>query len=243
MPVIGCPCEVCRSSDIRDNRLRAAALIQSEDTCIAIDCGPDFRQQMLRQKVEHLDAILLTHEHNDHVIGLDEVRPFNFRTKVDMPVYGSNRVLRELRQRFPYVFDEINRYPGAPRVVQKNIHAGQVFQVQDIEILPFEVMHGMMPVMAYRFDTFAYITDMRTISAIDFERLRGVEYLVVNALHHFPHHSHMNVEEALHFIERLRPRITYLTHSSHQIGLHASIEKILPPQVRMGYDGLQIKIE
>ena len=198
---------------------------------------------MLRQRVDNLDAILLTHEHNDHVIGLDEVRPFNFKTKQDMPVYGSPRVLKELRMRFPYVFDEINHYPGAPRVVQRDIHAGQPFQVHDIDILPLEVMHGMMPVMAYRFGSFAYITDMRFISDIDFNRLKGVEYLVVNALHYFPHHSHMNVEEALHFIERIDPKMAYLTHASHRIGLHASLEQKLPPRVRMGYDGLQIKIE
>lgn len=198
---------------------------------------------MLRAKVERLDAILLTHEHNDHVIGLDEVRPFNFMSQQDMPVYGMPRVLKELQSRFPYVFDEINRYPGAPMVVQRPIQSGKPFSVGELEILPFEVMHGMMPVTAYRFGSFAYITDMRTISDVNFEQLRGVEWLVVNALHFNPHYSHMNVEEALEFIEKLGPKYAFLTHASHRMGLYDDVNKLLPPNVRLGYDGLQLKIE
>ncbi len=240
--MIGCSCDVCRSEDLRDKRLRTSALVQVQGINIAIDCGPDFRQQILRTGIGHLDAILLTHEHNDHVIGLDEVRPFNFMSRKDMPVYGTSRVLHELQGRFPYVFDEVNRYPGAPMVVQRTIRNGQVFSVGDLEILPIEVMHGMMPVTAYRFGSFAYITDMRTISDEDFERLDGVDTVVVNALHFSPHYSHMNVEEALEFIGRLGSRRALLTHASHRMGLHERVNKMLPPGVELGYDGMKIKI-
>jgi len=240
--VIGCPCAICRSGDPRDKRLRTSALVQVQGMNIAIDCGPDFRQQILRTEIDHLDAILLTHEHNDHVIGLDEVRPFNFMSRKDMPVYGTSRVLHELKGRFPYVFDEVNRYPGAPMVLQRTIRNGQVFSIGALDILPLEVMHGMMPVTAYRFGSFAYITDMRTISDESFERLRWVDTVVVNALHFSPYYSHMNVEEALAFIARLGPKQAYLTHASHKMGLHEMVNKTLPPGVELGYDGMKIKI-
>lgn len=240
--MIGCGCPVCVSEDPRDQRLRTSALVQAGELVLGIDCGPDFRQQMLRARVSRLDGLLITHEHNDHVIGMDDVRPFNFMSWQKLPVYAIPLVQQELRKRFPYIFEEENRYPGAPMVELLPLDKDAPFFVQDMEIIPVEVLHGKLPVLGFRFGAFAYITDMSSITEEEFEKLRGVEVLVVNALHFQPHHSHLNVEGALEFIERLGPRQAYLTHISHRMGKHAEINAQLPAHVALGYDGLQIRI-
>ncbi len=242
VPVIGCDCIVCRSGDPRDKRLRTAALLQAGGRNIAIDCGPDFRQQMLRVGVHTLDAILLTHEHNDHIIGMDDVRPFNFMNWTDMPVYATGRVGSELRRRFAYVFEE-NPYPGAPMIQLQEISKEHPFPVGELTVIPVEVMHGRLPVLGFRIGPFAYVTDVRTISEAEQEKLHGLDVLVISALHHREHHSHLNLEQALELIARLQPRRAYLTHMSHRMGRHAEISPTLPKNVELGYDGLQIQLD
>jgi phosphoribosyl 1,2-cyclic phosphate phosphodiesterase len=241
VPVIGCPCPVCHSADPRDQRLRTAALLRFGQQAIAIDCGPDFRQQMLRSKVQSLDAILFTHEHNDHIIGLDDVRPFNFQRRADMPVYCTPQVGRELRQRFAYVFALENRYPGAPMVHQHFISKDAPFEVCGLEIVPVEVLHGTLPVLGFRIGDFAYLTDVKTISKPELDKVLGVRYLVLNALHHKAHITHLNLEEALALIERIQPEQAFLTHISHSMGRYAEMQPLLPPNVALGYDGLSFK--
>ncbi|MEM9821065.1 MAG: MBL fold metallo-hydrolase [Bacteroidota bacterium] len=241
VPVIGCTCEVCRSEDPRDKRLRTAALIQIDNTHILIDAGPDLRQQMLRYHVDRLDAILLTHEHNDHIIGMDDVRPFNFRSRKNMPIYAVTRVQKALKKRFAYAFDE-NPYPGAPRLELKDIWPAQDFWINNIKISPIEVLHGRLSVLGFRFGAFTYITDAKTISTESLEQIRGTEVLVLNALHHQTHHSHLNLEEALALAQTIGARTTYLTHISHWMGKHEVIDAQLPPGIHLAYDGLEIQI-
>ncbi|MBK8656087.1 MAG: MBL fold metallo-hydrolase [Haliscomenobacter sp.] len=242
VPVIGCACPVCASLDARDQRLRTSAWIQAGPWDLIIDCGPDFRQQALRARVPKVDAILLTHEHNDHVSGLDDVRPYNFRSGKDIPIYAAPRVGQEIRKRFEYAFEEVNRYPGAPMLVTVPVSASMPFTIGDLPIIPVEVMHGAMPVLGFRLGNFAYVTDMRTISENEMEKLKGVEVLVVNALHFHAHSTHMNVDLALEFIERLGPRQSYLTHISHRMGLYEDVNPALPSHVALGYDGLQFRL-
>lgn len=242
VPVIGCDCAVCRSDDPCDQRLRTALLVEYGNTCVAIDAGPDFRQQMLRAGVSELHGVLLTHEHNDHIIGLDDVRPFNFRQRQNMPIFSLPRVLHEVRTRFAYVFDK-DPYPGAPRLELIAIEPGQAFQLKELSILPFIVGHGNMDVLGFRFGSFTYITDMKTISEENMEAIRGTEVLVVNALHHNPHYSHLNLEEALAFIEKVNPAEAYLTHISHHMGKCADINPGLPEGVFLGYDGLVVGLK
>ncbi|MBK7410497.1 MAG: MBL fold metallo-hydrolase [Saprospirales bacterium] len=241
VPVIGCDCAVCRSQDPNDQRLRTALLVECGATRIAIDAGPDFRQQMLREGVQTLDAVLLTHEHNDHIIGLDDVRPFNFRQHKNMPILALPRVLDSVRSRFAYVFDA-NPYPGAPRLELLPLQPFQSFQIGELSILPFLVGHGGMEVLGFRFGSFTYITDMKTLPAESREAIKGTEVLVVNALHHKPHYSHLNLEEALEFIRQVNPREAYLTHISHHMGKYADISPQLPSGVFLASDGQKLKV-
>ena len=241
VPVIGCDCEVCLSENPKDKRLRVAALIQINGKSIAIDCGPDFRQQILAAKLSYLDAILITHEHNDHIVGLDDVRPFNFMKKQDMPVFTTDRVIKCLHQRFAYIFEK-DPYPGAPMVRLNQINKDDSFEVEGIKVVPIEVMHGKLPVLGFRINDFAYLTDIKTIVEEEKAKLSGIHTLVVSALHHKEHHSHMNLEQALALIEELKPKRAFLTHVSHRMGLHDKVNQDLPKGVQLAFDGLEFEL-
>lgn len=246
VPVIGCRCEVCASQDPRDNRLRTAALVETCGVRLAIDAGPDFRCQMLRAGVRHLDAILLTHEHKDHTGGLDDVRAFNF---VDYPptvhsvdIFAAPAAAAVVRKDFDYAFAP-DKYRGVPVIGLHEIDPARPFEVGGVGIVPVAGHHSpRFTVTGYRIGPLAYLTDFKTIDDAEIAKLRGVDVLVVNALRFEPHDSHFCVDEALALIRRVRPREAYLTHMSHEIGLHAATDPALPEGVRLAYDTLQIEI-
>ena len=246
VPVIGCRCRVCQSNDWHDKRLRTSAMVECDQVRIVIDAGPDFRQQMLRTGVRQIDAILLTHQHKDHTGGLDDVRAFNF---VDFPtirpidIYANKATADSVRKDYDYAFVE-NKYIGAPEMHLHEISAEQNFSVKGIEITPIEGKHSdRFSVLGYRIGKFAYLTDFKTIEDKEVEKLIGVETLVVNALRFMPHHSHFNVDEAMALVNRIKPQQTYLTHLSHDIGLHSETDNTLPDGVRLGYDTLTFEAE
>ena len=216
-------------------------LIQYLEKTLVIDAGPDFRQQMLREKVEDLDAILLSHEHNDHIIGIDDVRPFNFKYWRDMPIYATKRVQEQLHQRFGYIFSQ-NPYPGSPMIQLNTIFPDENFTVKGIDVMPIEVQHGGMPVTGFRIGDFTYLTDVKSISEQGKEKAKNSKILVINALHHKEHHSHLNLEQALELITELAPQQAYLTHLSHNMGLHAKVSQQLPLNVAIAFDGLRVSI-
>jgi len=240
VPVIACTCPVCNSLDFKDKRLRCAVHLQTESTSIIIDIGPDFRQQVLREKIPTLDAILLTHEHKDHTAGLDDVRSYNFKQKQDMPVYGRKQVLEQVRNEFHYIFNGTN-YPGVPRVELKEI-TNTPFTIKEISIEPVEVLHYKLPVFGFKIGAFAYITDAKTISDKEKSKLKGLDVLVLNALQHNSHISHLTLEEALELINELKPKKAYLTHISHNLGLSREVGQTLPENVSLAYDGLKITV-
>ncbi|MFK7981766.1 MAG: MBL fold metallo-hydrolase [Saprospiraceae bacterium] len=240
VPVIGCECEVCQSNDTKDERLRTSAMVEWKGKTIIIDAGPDFRQQLLRAKVTDVDAILMTHEHNDHVIGMDDVRPLNFKHQKSMPVYAEERVRKELKERFAYIFAE-NPYPGAPRLTLESIEEGENITIEDLTIQPIRAWHGNLPVFGFRFGDFTYLTDVNRIEATELAKVKGTKILALDALHHSKHHAHFNMEEALALIEELQPEQAYLMHISHRMGLAEKVNAILPEQVELAYDGLQLK--
>lgn len=221
--------------------MRTSILIQADGKNIVIDAGPDFRQQMLRAGVRHLDAVILTHEHNDHMIGVDDVRPFNFKQKEDIPVYATERVQKDLRLRFEYVFSE-KRYPGAPSLSLRTISKDETFEIKGLKFTPIEVMHGKLPVLGFRIGNFTYITDARTITPEEIAKIEGSKILILNALHYYEHYSHFNVPQALEVIEKLNPEQAFLTHVSHHMGLAAEINEILPSNVNLAYDQQVIDI-
>lgn len=240
VPVIGCNCEVCSSSDPKDKRLRSSILIEHKGKTICVDSGPDFRQQMLRSDVQKLDAILYTHEHKDHIAGTDDIRAFNFKQKTPMPMFCSKRVLEGFKKEFHYVFSGDN-YPGIPQFNIQLIDKSP-FHLGDIEIIPIEVMHYKLPVTAFRIADFTYITDANYVSDEEFEKIKGSKVLVLNALRKTKHISHFSLEEALEFIEKVNPERAYLTHISHYFGKHEEEEKKLPDHVFISNDGLKINI-
>lgn len=240
IPVIGCTCEVCLSANPKDNRLRTSILLSKGPINIAIDCGPDFRQQMLRAKVDHLNAVLLTHEHNDHVIGMDDVRPFNFSSGKNMSIYATEEVQKKIKARFAYVFSS-TPYPGAPRLELNTISKEKEFWVNRINVKPIEVIHGRLPVLGFRFGDFTYITDAKTITESEFAKLKGTKTLVLNALHRNSHHSHLSLGEALEWIEKIKPEKAYLLHLSHKMGTHEAVSAQLPEGVELAFDGLTLE--
>ena len=242
IPVIGSNHSVCKSTDFKDKRLRVSVWITWKDTSIVIDCGPDFRQQMLTSSCSKLDAILFTHEHSDHTAGLDDIRPFFFKQKRDIPIYAHSRVLENLKRRFEYIFETENKYPGAPGVQAFKVENNMNFTIGHKEIIPIEVNHGNLQVFGYRIQDFAYLTDVKTITNAEIEKLKGVKVLVVNALREEPHHSHFSLQDALDFIHLVQPKKAYLTHISHLLGFHEEVQKRLPKNVFLGYDNLKITI-
>ena len=241
IPIIGSSHPVCKSLDSRDKRLRVSILINYNNANYVIDCGPDFRQQMLRENVTHLEALLFTHEHADHTAGLDDIRPFFFR-QGDIPVFAHKRVINELKRRFDYIFKTEDRYPGAPGVAVTEVINDVPFQINDLNVTPINVMHGGLQVFGYRFGKFAYLTDVKTISKEEKEKLKNLDVLVVNALREEPHYSHFNLEEALDFVAEVKPKQTYFTHISHLLGFHEEVEQKLPENVHLAYDGLTLEI-
>lgn len=241
IPVIGCTCPVCCSADPRDNRLRTAALIEWDGGIIAIDTGPDFRQQILRSGITHLDGVLMTHEHNDHMAGMDDIRPFYFRRGQDFPFYATSHVQHEIRKRFDYFFDA-DPYPGVPRIHFHEIKPYQHFWINGLEIMPVLIDHGRLDVMGYRIDNFCYITDAKRIPPETMAHLEGVNVLVLNALRHTEHYSHLCLNEAIEIGDKLGVERLYLTHMSHEMGLHEEEQQKLPPGVNFAHDGLVIQV-
>jgi len=240
VPVIACNCKVCTSVDPHDKRFRTSAIVEVEGRRIVIDCGPDFRFQMLKNKVDDIDAIIFTHEHRDHIAGLDDVRAFNYILNKVIDIYGSRQVMDAIRIEFPYIFSE-NRYFGAPQV-KINITDGRPYMIGTTEIHPIEVQHNKLQIFGYRIGDFTYITDASSISAASLEKMKGTKVLVLNALRNSKHVSHFSLSEALEVIEMINPERAYLTHISHFLGLHDEVEANLPANVRLAYDNLVIEI-
>ncbi len=241
VPVIACDCAVCSSEDKHDNRLRVSILIEYKGKVIVIDCGPDFRYQMLRVGVKHLDAIIFTHEHKDHVAGLDDIRAFNYKQQSEINVYAHKRVQEALKREFSYIFST-NKYPGLPRLDLYDIEDNQPFMVSDIEVVPVSVMHFQLPVFGFRIGDFTYITDAKTISEEEKLKIKGSDILVINALQKEKHISHLTYDEALNLAREIGAKKTFLTHISHRLGTHKEISAELPEGIYLAYDGLVLKI-
>ncbi|MEO8589659.1 MAG: MBL fold metallo-hydrolase [Flavobacteriales bacterium] len=240
VPMIGCACSVCRSDDPRDKRLRTSALVRVGGKALLIDAGPDLRQQMLRSDVQELDAVLLTHEHMDHIAGIDELRAFNFRQQRPMDIHANAATLAAVRRMFHYAFSE-ERYPGVPELRLHTID-GVEFNAGGVGVRPFEVMHYSMPVLGFRIAGLAYITDAKTISAEVMAQLKGVDTLVLNALRKKEHISHLSLPQALEVVKEIAPRKAYFTHISHMLGTHAEVSAELPSGVELAYDGLVVDV-
>jgi len=240
IPVIGSRHPVCLSADPKDSRLRTSVLIEWEDNKYIVDCGPDFRQQMLRCGCEKIDGILFTHEHSDHVLGLDDIRPFYFK-QGNISIYAHKRVLKALKKRFDYIFETENKYPGAPSVSIQKIK-NKPFNLADVKVIPVKGKHFKLNVFGFRFNDFCYTTDLKSMKQKEKQKIKGVKVLVVNALRIEAHYSHFNLEEALKFIEEIQPERAFLTHISHLLGFHAEVEKQLPENVFLAYDSLEISI-
>ncbi len=241
IPVIGSSHPVCLSDNPKDKRLRVSVLLSWAGYNYVIDCGPDFRTQMLVNQVTHLDGILFTHEHADHTAGIDDIRPFVFR-QGDMPVYAHQRVLTALKRRFDYIFEVENRYPGAPAIAMHLIENNKSFTLGESQVIPIEVDHNGLDVFGFRIKDFTYLTDVKTIKNKELDKIRGSKVLVVNALREEPHISHFNLEEALALVDKVKPERTYLTHISHLLGFHDEVEKKLPENVFLAYDNLVITV-
>lgn len=240
IPVIGCNHEVCLSDDLKDKRLRSSVLVEWDEYTYVIDCGPDFRQQMLTAKVKRLDGILFTHYHADHTAGLDDIRPFSQKNG-KVPFYAKKDVIENLEERFDYIFTTKNKYLGAPNIVLNEIRNTN-FKLGNIDVIPFEIEHGKLKMFGFRFNQFAYITDAKYISDTEKEKLSNLDVLVVNALRIDEHPTHFNLQEALDLIKELKPKKAYLTHISYKLGFHAEVSKLLPKNVFLAYDGLKFNI-
>ncbi|WP_092134077.1 MBL fold metallo-hydrolase [Bizionia paragorgiae] len=240
IPVIGSTHPVCLSENFKDKRLRVSVLVEWDNYTYVIDCGPDFRTQMIRANCGRIDGVIFTHEHADHTAGLDDIRPYFFR-QGDIPIYAHQRVLGELRRRFDYIFATENKYPGVPSVIENEVK-NEPFMLHNMQVVPIEGYHYKLQVFGYRFDRFAYLTDMKTISETELEKLKNLDVLVINALREEEHISHFNLEQALEIITKLQPKKAYLTHISHHLGFHDDVESRLPENVFLAYDELQITL-
>ena len=241
IPVIGSEHPVCLSKNLKDKRLRVSVWVYDNKNSIVIDCGPDFRQQMLTSKCEKLDAILLTHEHSDHTAGLDDIRPFSLKNGA-IPVYCHERVLNNLKRRFDYIFETENKYPGAPSVDAIEVKNNESFIIGNFNVIPINALHGNLQVFGYRIKDFAYLTDIKTIEKVESDKLKGLKVLVINALKIDEHPSHFSLKDALDFVNLVRPEKAYITHISHLLGFHDDVEKTLPENVFLAYDNLEISI-
>jgi len=240
IPVIGCNCEVCRSDDPRDDRLRTSAMITVDGRNYVFDTGPDFRQQMLRANPENVDAVIFTHEHKDHIAGMDDIRPFNFKTRQPLNIYAHPRVQEALKREYHYVFSE-DKYPGVPEVNVHTLKKDQPFNINGTRFNPVEVMHYKLPVLGFRVHDVAYITDANYIDETEKAKLKNLDVLVINALRKEQHISHFNLEEAIELVDELKPKRAFFTHISHLMGRHAEVSKELPPHVAIAYDGLVVE--
>lgn len=240
IPMIANNDPVCLSKDVKDKRLRSSIMVSWKNYTYIIDCGPDFRQQMLRENVQSINGVLFTHEHSDHTAGIDDLRPFTYQMG-EVPIYATARVLENLKMRFAYIFATENRYAGAPKLAE-NLVTSQPFELDTVKVTPIEVMHGQLPIMAYRFNDIAYITDLKTMHNSEKEKLQNLEVLIVNALRIEEHPTHLNLHEALNFVKEIKPKRTYFTHISHKLGFHEEVERMLPENVYLSYDGLQIEV-
>lgn len=238
VPVIACDCAVCLSDDPKDNRLRAALLVETASNIFVIDAGPDFRQQMLRAHVKKIDGIFLTHEHKDHISGMDDLRAFNYRSQAAMDIYAEERVQNAVRKEYAYVFSE-NQYPGVPKMELHNIDGYNII-IREDTIIPLRIFHYRLPILGFRIGDMAYITDANYIPEETKEKLIGVKYLVINALRKEKHISHFSLGEALSFVEEISPRYAFITHIGHQMGKHADINRELPSNVTLAWDGLEV---
>ena len=241
IPVIGCDHPVCLSENSKDKRLRSSVLIQDEDFQIVIDCGPDFRMQMLQTGIRQLDAIIFTHEHSDHTAGLDDIRQFSHKNGA-LPLYAEARVLSDLHKRFEYIFNNDIIYEGKPQAKSVQIEAQKTFKIKSKTIVPIAIMHGDLPILGFRIGDFAYLTDISYITSSELEKLNGLKMLVVDALRIEPHYTHFNLAQALDLVEAIKPKQTYLTHISHRLGFHDEVEKLLPERVYLSYDGLEVTV-
>ncbi|OAB27276.1 phosphoribosyl 1,2-cyclic phosphate phosphodiesterase [Flavobacterium fryxellicola] len=241
IPVIGSNHPVCKSTDSKDKRLRVSVWISWGNYSYVIDCGPDFRQQMLSSHCQKVDGILFTHEHSDHTAGIDDIRPFNFK-QGEIPIYAHQRVIDNLKRRFEYVFETVNKYPGAPSIETIEVINNKPFSIGNKTAIPVNVMHGNLQVFGYRIDDFAYLTDVKTIEESEILKLKNLKVLVINALREEPHDMHFNLKEALDFITLVQPEKAYLTHISHIMGFHEEVQKNLPKNVFLAYDNLEITL-
>jgi phosphoribosyl 1,2-cyclic phosphate phosphodiesterase len=240
IPMIACSCEVCRSTDPCDHRLRVSMHIETQGKSFIIDTGPDFRQQILRAGIQRVDAVLYTHEHKDHTAGMDDIRGFNYAQKSSIPLYAQGPVIDQLKREFAYAFGE-DKYPGVPEIEVHEI-SNQPFVIAGVPIIPILVKHYFLDVLGFRFGDFTYITDANFISDEELEKVKGSEVLVINALRKTTHISHFTLDEALEVIDKIKPKKAYITHISHMMGLHAEVEKELPPHVHLAYDGLTLQL-
>jgi phosphoribosyl 1,2-cyclic phosphate phosphodiesterase len=241
IPILGNDHPVNKSANLKDKRLRVSVLLCWENYNYVIDCGPDFRQQMLREDVKHINGILITHEHSDHTAGIDDIRPYYFK-QGNIPFFAERRVFKALHQRFGYIFETENKYPGAPTIDEIEINENSNFVIGEKNVTVIRAFHDSLPVLGYKIEGFTYLTDVKTISDSEIEKIKNTKVLVINALREEPHYSHFNLSEALEFIEKVNPGIAYLTQISHLLGFHDEVEKKLPENVFLSYDKLKITV-